>query len=511
MTEQESNDLWRHIVSTTGETYQATSPFPGELISSVPLSSIHDVDVAVNQARLVQSAWSNSSYEHRAGILSRYHDEVLRNSGFILDVIQRETGKARSHAMEEILHVAMNAQFLSRKSEEVLQTQKRAGAFPIFTQTQVRQVPKGVVGVISPWNYPFTLAITDALAAVMAGNAVVIKPDLQTVWSALYAVDILEHVGLPPGLISVVVGDGPTLGEALIDRVDYVCFTGSTATGKIVAQKSAARLLGTSLELGGKNPMIVCSDADLKKFVDIAIHACFTSAGQLCVSTERMYIAREIYDQALELLAEKVSKLRLKAEIGWGYEVGSLTTQAQLDRVSAALKKAISEGAQVVVGGRGRPDIGPLVFEPTLLKNVSEHMDIARHEVFGPCVFATPFDTESQAIAMANDSVLGLSGSVITKDVKRGRAIAAQLKCGSVNINEGFAAAFGSVAAPMGGMGESGLGRRHGNEGILRFTEPQTISVQHVLRVTPQFGLSDAQWASLMSKIIRILKVLRIR
>ncbi|CAB4335168.1 unannotated protein [freshwater metagenome] len=509
--DRNSPDLWRHVVSTTNQTHAPISPFPHETIPAFPLSSVADVTTAVQRAREVQRIWALTALKDRQTVMSRFHDIVLGHETEILDVIQRETGKARAHAMDEVLHVAMNAGYLARVGKKVLRTERRAGAFPILTQSKVHHIPNGVVGVISPWNYPFTLAISDALAAIMAGNAVVIKPDLQTVWSAIYAVELLEQAGAPQGLVQIVVGDGPTLGQELVAHVDYICFTGSTRTGRLIATQAAQRLIGAALELGGKNPMIVCADADLDKFVDIAIHSCFTSAGQLCVSTERIYVAQEIYELAVSKLASRVTSLTIKAEMGWGYDIGSLTTSAQHERVVAAINNAVAQGAHVVVGGKSRPDIGPLVVEPTILSHVSDQMDVARQEVFGPCVFISPFETEEQAIALANDSEYGLSGSVITRDVARGRAIATKLKCGSVNVNEGFAATFGSVSAPMGGMGDSGLGRRHGPEGIRRFTQPQTISVQRFMLISRAFGMTDRQWSRFLARSLKLMRALRIR
>lgn len=501
----------RHIVSTSGQMHTPKSPFVGEVISSVPLSSVADVAAAVRAARVAQAHWVQVSYTQRKRIFARYHDLVLARQDEILDVIQRETGKARGQAMEEIFHVAMNAEYLARHGKKVLAREKRAGLFPLLTSTHVHQVPKGVVGVITPWNYPFTLAISDALAAVFAGNTVVIKPDLQTVWSAIIAVDLLVEAGLPEGIATIVIGDGVTHGSALVDEVDFVCFTGSTATGRIVGARAASRLVGSSLELGGKNPMLVLKDADLDKAMDICVHASFTSAGQLCVSTERIYVAKEIYSEFVDRLIARVSNLRIEARMGWGYDVGSMTTSAQWERTQAAVARAIEQGAHIAIGGHSRPEVGPLVFEPTVLVDVSPTSDVARQEVFGPVVFVTPFDTVEDAISSANNSPYGLSASVITRGIAQGRHIATQIRSGSVNINEGFGATFGSVSAPMGGMGDSGLGRRHGPEGILRFTEPQTISVQYLVTVGPQFGLSDSQWVRVMTHALKLLKALRLR
>ena len=436
---------------------------------------------------------------------------MIENQDELLTAIQAETGKSRFHAADEILSLAMITAHYAKIGKRALAPKRRAGALPIFTKTYVLSQPKGVIGIISPWNYPLVLSICDALPAILAGNTVVVRPDSQTPWSAIRGLNLLRQAGLPEGVIRIVTGDGNSTGTALIDEVDYVCFTGSTNTGKIVAAQAGARLIGASLELGGKNPMIVCADANLETFLEVAVRGCFTSAGQLCVSIERMYIHESIYEKFLSAFVEKVNDLKLGAQLGWGYDVGSLVTDALVNRVSDAVSTAVAQGAKVETGGKLRTDIGPNVYEPTVLTGVTKDMKISTEEIFGPCVYVQPFSSTEEAIALANDSIYGLSASVITSNARAGRKIAEQLRSGSVNINEGFAAAYGSVAAPMGGMGQSGLSRRHGIEGLLRFTQPQTIARQRWISIGPKFGFDEEQWTKLLSKSLLILKRLRIR
>ena len=487
------------------------SPFPGVTIESVPESSKQDVALAVANARKAQTAWANTEASYRVKILDRFHKLLIENQDELLTAIQAETGKSRFHAADEILGLAMITAHYAKIGKRALAPKRRAGALPIFTKTYVLSQPKGVIGIISPWNYPLVLSICDALPAILAGNTVVVRPDNQTPWSAIRGLNLLRQAGLPEGVITIVTGDGNTTGTALIDEVDYVCFTGSTNTGKIVAVQAGARLIGASLELGGKNPMIVCADANLETFLEVAVRGCFTSAGQLCVSIERMYIHESIYEKFLSAFVEKVKELKLGAQLGWGYDVGSLVTDALVNRVSDAVSTAVSQGAKIETGGKLRTDIGPNVYEPTVLTGVTKDMKISTEEVFGPCVYVQPFSNTEEAIALANDSIYGLSASVITSNARNGRLIAEQLRSGSVNINEGFAAAYGSVAAPMGGMGQSGLGRRHGIEGLLRFTQPQTIARQRWISIGPKFGFDEEQWTKLLGKSLLILKRLRIR
>jgi succinate-semialdehyde dehydrogenase/glutarate-semialdehyde dehydrogenase len=257
--------------------------------------------------------------------------------------------------------------------------------------------------------------------------------------------------------------------------------------------------------------MIVCADANLKTFLEVAVRGCFTSAGQLCVSIERIYIHESNYEKFLTAFVEKVKELKLGAQLGWGYEVGSLATDALANRVTEAISSAVQQGAKIEIGGNRRTEIGPNVFEPTVLTGVTKEMKISTEEVFGPCAYVQSFATTEEAIELANDSIYGLSASVITSNSRNGRRIAEQIRSGSVNINEGFAATYGSVAAPMGGMGQSGLGRRHGIEGLLRFTQPQTIARQRWVSIGPKFGFTDEQWTKLLGKSLLILKRLRIR
>jgi succinate-semialdehyde dehydrogenase/glutarate-semialdehyde dehydrogenase len=487
------------------------SPFPGVTIESVPESSKQDVALAVANARKAQTAWANTEVSHRVKILDRFHKLLIENQDELLTAIQAETGKSRFHAADEVLGLAMITAHYAKIGKRALAPKRRAGALPIFTKTYVLSQPKGVIGIISPWNYPLVLSVCDALPAILAGNTVVVRPDSQTPWSAIRGLNLLRQAGLPEGVITIVTGDGNTTGTALIDEVDYVCFTGSTNTGKIVAAQAGARLIGASLELGGKNPMIVCADANLETFLEVAVRGCFTSAGQLCVSIERMYIHESVYQKFLTAFVEKVKELKLGAQLGWGYDVGSLVTDALVNRVSDAVSTAVAQGAKVETGGKLRTDIGPNVYEPTVLTGVTKDMKISTDEVFGPCVYVQPFSSTEEAIALANDSIYGLSASVITSNARNGRQIAEQLRSGSVNINEGFAAAYGSVAAPMGGMGQSGLGRRHGIEGLLRFTQPQTIARQRWISIGPKFGFDEEQWTKLLAKSLLVLKLLRIR
>ncbi len=484
------------------------SPMTGAPIASLPLSTPADVAVAVRAARAAQRIWERTPMEVRSTVMLRLHDLVLSRQVEILDLIQLEGGKARSHAFEEVADTAICARHYARSAAAYLRPRRHAGVFPILSQSVEVLHPKGVVGVVAPWNYPFSLAITDLIPALLAGNAVVLRPDVQTALTALKGVELLAEAGLPEGVLQVVLGDGPTVGQAVVDQVDYVCYTGSTATGRSVAQSAAKRLVGASLELGGKNTLYVRADANLDRAVPGAVRSAFTSAGQLCMHTERLVLHEQIADDFLARFIPAVKAMRLGPALAYGIDMGSLLSQQQLDRTAAHVEDARAHGARVLAGGRARPDLGPFFYEPTVLEGVTAAMECRDEETFGPVVAVYRVRSDEEAIRLANDSDYGLNASIFTRDVSRGRAIAQAIKVGTVNINEGYAAAWGSMAAPMGGMKSSGLGRRHGAEGIRKYTESQNVTAQHLGGFTPLLGLSDEQWARVLTVSILAMKKL---
>lgn len=496
------------LLRASAEPSRTYAPATGQPIAELPTSNAADVKAATRAARAAQLQWKRVPIADRAEILLRYHDLVLDHRHELVDLILVESGKARKQAFEEVAHVALTARYYGRKAHELLAPQGKLGMFPVLTKAEQRFVPKGVVGVISPWNYPLSMAVADGIPAILAGNAVVHKPDSQTPLTALRAVELLYEAGLPDGLWQVVNGPGPVVGSAVIQSADYVCFTGSTRTGRIVAQQAGERLIGCSLELGGKNPMLVLRDADISRAAEGAVRACFASAGQLCVSMERLYVADQIYDSFVAAFVDRVQKMRLSAGTGWDVDMGSLISTAQLETVTRHVEDARAKGAVVLTGGRPRPDIGRLFYEPTVLEGVTPQMECFDSETFGPVVSLYRFSDESEAIQRANEGEYGLNASVWTRNTRRGRAVAAQLVAGTVNVNEAYAATFGSIDTPMGGMRASGLGRRQGVEGIRRYVDPQAIAVQRLVPIAASHGLSDQAYAELMTKALRVLKKL---
>jgi succinate-semialdehyde dehydrogenase/glutarate-semialdehyde dehydrogenase len=498
--------LTSRIVATSGRTEEVRSPIGDQPLAHVPQSSDADVEEAFRRARRAQESWARTPLDVRAAALLRLHDLVLDRQEEIIDLICLESGKARKHAFDEPLHIALTARYYGRTAHEHLDSRRVRGVFPVLTRVDVNRLPKGVVGVISPWNYPFTMAVCDGLPALLAGNAVVAKPDAQTMLSALLAAELLEQAGFPPDLWQVLAGPGPEIGPAIVQRADYVCFTGSTATGTHVAKGCAERLIGCSLELGGKNPILVLRDADVEKAAEGAVRAAFSNAGQLCVSVERLFVADQIYDRFLARFVARTEAMTLGATLDWGNDMGSLISARQLENVIAHVDDAVAKGARVVAGGRARPDLGPFFYEPTILEGVTPEMACFGRETFGPVVSAYRFHDESEAVARANDGEYGLNASIYSQDGRRARELARQIRCGTVNVNEGFAASFASIEAPMGGMRSSGLGRRQGSEGVLRFTETQSVATQRASRIAPAYGLSDKAYGTLMTASLRVMK-----
>ncbi|WP_182358910.1 succinic semialdehyde dehydrogenase [Tomitella gaofuii] len=486
-------------------TRDITEVFTGRTLATIPVGTADDARAAVDRARVAQRLWSRRSPAQRAEVFFRYHDLVLAHRDALMDMAQAETGKSRASALEEVLDIAMTARYYASTGPKTLKSRRVPGMIPGATKTQVHYQPKGVVGVISPWNYPMTLAVSDAVAALMAGNAVVLKPDSQTPYCALACVELLYRAGLPRDLFAVVPGPGSVVGTELVETTDYLMFTGSTATGKHLAEQAGRRLIGYSAELGGKNPMIVTAGADLGKVADAATRACFSNSGQLCISIERIYVEQAVADEFTRVLGKRVQAMKLGAGYGFGVEMGSMISKSQLETVTHHVEDAVAKGATVVAGGTARPDLGPLFFEPTLLTGVTEDMECAAGETFGPLVSIYPVTDVEDAIARANDTAYGLNASVWAGSEAEGEAIARRLRAGTVNVNEGYAPAWGSTAAPMGGMGDSGVGRRHGADGLLKYTEPQTVATQRVTGMAGPAWMPPKAWAKALPVAIKAL------
>lgn len=498
-------------VETSGSeraTRTITEVFTGKPLGQVPVGTAEDVTAAFERARTAQVGWARHTAGERAAILDRYRALVVSHRDELMDVIQAETGKARWAAQEEIMGLMFAARYFSRVAPKLLAPHQVPGAFPLLNTAQVRAVPKGVVGVIAPWNYPMLLSIGDALPALAAGNAVVVKPDSQTPYSSLANVELLIRAGVPRDVLQVVPGPGGVVGTEIVRECDYLMFTGSSATGRTLAQQCGERLIGFSAELGGKNPMIVARGADLDKAARAAVRACFSNAGQLCISIERLYVERSVEREFTDKFTAAVKAATLAAAYDFSADIGSLISAAQLETVSKHVADAVSKGATVLAGGNARPDLGPLFFEPTVLSGVTDEMECGREETFGPLVSIYPVENVEEAITRANDTEYGLNASVWAGSQAEGQRIAQRLHAGTVCIDEGYAPAWGTTAAPMGGMGISGVGRRHGPDGLLKFTEPQSVVVTRWMNLDAPFGLPQSRWQPMLMALARGIRFL---
>jgi succinate-semialdehyde dehydrogenase/glutarate-semialdehyde dehydrogenase len=489
-----------------GRHREITNAMTGKPLGRVPHCTREDVVAAAERARTLQRAWAQRPLRERTEVMLRFHDLVLGRQEEVLDIIQLENGKARRHAFEEVADVCLTARYYANTAEKYLSPKRRQGILLMLTEVWEHHPPKGLVGIISPWNYPLTLGISDALPAIVAGNAVLAKPDGNTPFSALWAVALLEEAGMPPGLVQIVTGPGSELGTPIIEQSDYLMFTGSTGTGRRVAAQAGERLIECSMELGGKNALLVLDDADVGKAAAGAVRAAFSNAGQLCISIERIYVPATLWDGFVDRFVAAANAMKLSAALDYSADMGSLINETQLETVTHHVDDAVQKGATVLVGGKPRPDIGPYFYEPTILTGVRAGMTAFADETFGPVVSLYRVESEREAVEKANDSPYGLNFSVWTSDPKRGRRVATQLQAGTVNVNEGYAAAWGSVDAPMGGMKASGLGRRHGEHGILKYTEPQTIAIERGLPVGVPPWMRADHYARVMSGGLRMLR-----
>ena len=497
------------LVSTSGQAPTVTmhAPFSGAELAELPQSTPDDVAAAAARARDAQRAWASRPVAERAAVFLRLHDLVLDARDDLMDLIQAENGKARRDAFLEVGDIAVTCRYYGRIANSVLRPVRRSGLIPGLTAVQELHHPKGVVTVISPWNYPLSLGAGDTIPALIAGNAVLQKADNQTALTALFALELARRAGLPDDIWQIVLGRGSSIGDSLLDAADYVMFTGSTASGRTIAQEAGRRLVDCSLELGGKNAMLVLDDADVERAAEGAVRACFSSSGQLCISVERMFVADAIYDRFMPRFLEQVRAMRMGPGYDFEHQMGSLTSTEQLDVTRRHVDDSVAAGATVLAGGHARPDLGPFFFEPTVLTDVAPDMTCFAEETFGPVVSVYRFSTDDEAVQRANDTRYGLNASVWSRSARRGRDVASRLRSGTVNVNEAYAAAWGSIDAPMGGMGDSGMGRRHGTHGLDKYTEAQTVARQRLFNLAPPLQqLGDEGFAAVMTASLRLLK-----
>ena len=499
------------VPGSGGATWPLTEVYTGEVLVELPQSTPADIEQAFATARAAQQKWAATPVKQRLAVFKRAHTLFVDNAHTTADLIQAESGKNRMMAIEETCDPPMVMSHYLGRAAKLLAPVRRGGPVPfVSTSTEIRR-PKGVVGVIAPWNFPFATGISDAVPALMAGNAVVLKPDNKTALSPLYGVRMLEEAGLPEGLFQVVCGEGPDVGPTLIDNADYVMFTGSTATGRVIGERAGRNLIGCCLELGGKNPMIVLPDADLTETVPGAIFGAFGNTGQICMHIERIYLPESRYDEFAAAFVAATRALDVRAAYDFGPDMGSLVSADHLRRVKSHVDDAVARGATVLCGGKARPDLGPAFFEPTILEGVTKDMLCGVTETFGPVVALHRYRTVDEAVELANDTEYGLNASVWSTNLDSARAVAARIESGNVNINDILATAYAAKGTPSGGVKNSGVGARHGDQGLLKYTDVQNLAVlkKQVMGAKP--GQDHAKYVDRMLAGLKMMRRTGIR
>jgi len=466
-------------LQTCGTRITSVNPATGEVLREFESVNAQEVLSVVARARSAQSAWDEVGVHGRIAVLRNFQRLLHERKTEVARMIACEAGKPVGEALlTEVLVVLDSARFCMENAKSFLRHEPVPhGNLAMKTKVgRILRQPYGVVGIISPWNYPFSTPATETLGALVTGNAVVLKPSEFTSMVALELADLLHQAGVPQNVLQVLVGDGST-GSALVNaEIDKLIFTGSVSTGKQIAKASAARLLPVVLELGGKDPMLVLDDADVEVASSGAVWGAFMNAGQACLSVERCYVHRNLYERFVEVCVRKASQLRVGNGLDPDTDVGPMIHERQLGIVESQVEDAVASGARVLAGGKRLPTLGANFYAPTVLVNVTHKMKIMRQETFGPVLPIMPFDDDDDAIGLANDSDYGLGASVWTRNRARGQLVASRIQSGTVMIND-CVSCFGISEALHGGVKASGLGRTHGHFGLEEMVRVKYVDV----------------------------------
>ncbi|HST54743.1 MAG TPA: aldehyde dehydrogenase family protein [Solirubrobacteraceae bacterium] len=481
----------QHVPSTSngavhgGDGIPVENPATGEIIATVPDLDAAAVAELARKGRAAQIGWEALGFEGRGRVLLRMQKWVMDNADRITRTIMSETGKTYEDAqLAEISYGAAAFGFWAKHAPDYLADERVRTSQMLLKGKKLilRRKPLGLIGVIGPWNYPLTNSFGDCVPALAAGNSVILKPSEVTPLTSMLLSEGLRECGIPEHVFQVATGRGQA-GAALTEQVDMIMFTGSTPTGRKVAEAAARRLIPASLELGGKDPMIVLADADLERAANVATYYSMQNSGQTCISIERVYVEAPVYDEFVAKVTDKVRALRQgRPDGGPGtVEVGAMTFPPQVDLVEDHVNDAIAKGARAVVGGHRGPGPG-LFFEPTVLVDVDHTMKVMTVETFGPTLPIMKVADADEAVRLANDSPFGLGASVFSSDTTKGEAIARRVDAGAVCVNDAIVN-YTALELPMGGVKESGLGSRHGADGIRKYCS------QQALLITPKLAL----------------------
>ncbi len=468
--------------TVAAERIPSINPATGETRAWIEATPPEQIVSIVARSRVAQTDWARRSLAYRSAMLNSLRKEMLASRETLADAVVLESGKPRAEALFSDIFVSLDtAAYLAANAEKML-APERVPHHNIAAKAksgELRYEPLGVIGIISSWNYPLAIPLGQIIPAVVAGNAVVCKTSDFTPQCGVLIEKLFADAGFPKNLVTVIQG-GADVGRALIDAApDKILFTGSVETGRRVAEACATRLIPTVLELGGKDAMIVLADANLEIAASGAVWGSFTNCGQVCLSVERIFVEQTISDKFATLCVEKTKKLRLGPGGDPATDVGPLVRSQHVQRMSALIDDATARGAKVLCGGKPRPDLGPNFFEPTVIIDVDSASRLFQEETFGPILAIQRVANADEAIARANDSRFALAASVWTSDATRGRAIAAQLRAGSVMINDTISY-YAIAEAPHGGCGLSGWGRTHGKTGLLEMVQTKYIDVDRM-------------------------------
>jgi len=484
------------------------NPATGEIVGRVPAVSVEELHRMAERGRAAQPAWEALGFEGRGRILRRAQKWVVDNAERVAQTIVAESGKTYEDALLAEVAYASNAfGFWAKHAPEYLGDERvrSANPFVLGRKLVVRYRPYGLIGVIGPWNYPLTNSFGDCIPAMAAGNAVILKPAEATPMTSLLMAECMKECGLPEGVYQVAPGSGREIGPELVDLADMIMFTGSTDTGKAIMARAAQTLTPVSLELGGKDPMIVLADADVERAANAAAYYSMQNGGQTCISIERVYVEAPIYDDFVARVSEKVGALRQGVPAGPGsVDVGAVTIPPQVETISRHVEDARTAGAKVLVGGHARTDKGQY-YEPTVLVDVDHSMTAMTEETFGPTLPIMKVGSADEAVRLANDSPFGLSASVWTKDAARGEEVARRVEAGAVCVNDA-SLNYLALELPMGGWKDSGMGHRHGAGGIRKYARQQSLLIT---RLAPKKDLHmypyKARTTGLIAKSLKLL------
>lgn len=494
------------IVEPVGGTpgrYRLANPATGAPLPDMDAATAEEVRAAVARAREVQPAWAATPVRERAALVQRALQILVARQDAFVERIVAETGRsAMETVMMEILPACDALHYWSRRAPRSLKDRRVGLHLLRHKAAMVRYRPLGVVGIITPWNGPFILSLNPTVQALLAGNAVVVKPSEVTPRSAHLVEELFLEAGLAPGLVQVVVGDGAT-GAALLEAgVDKISFTGSVATGRKVGEACGRNLIPCTLELGGKDAMLVCADADLERAARGAVFGSLMNNGQFCSSTERIYVVESVADQFIARVTEIVAGL--KHGTAGAFDLGPFIFPRQMQIVARQVDDARAQGATVTTGGRAAPEHGPLFYAPTVLTGVTQDMAVMREETFGPVIAIQRVRDEAEGVRRSNEGIYGLGATVWTKDKVRGVHLATQMDAGAVVVNDS-AVTYGALELPFGGVRQSGVGAVNGEDGIRAYAHAQPIMVD-------RFGLTEERvwFPYTVAKLDELRKMIRV-